>query len=366
MNTELQLESVLAFLGVEKHLIISGPCSAETREQVLNTCKKLAATNKVHVLRAGIWKPRTRPNSFEGIGTDALAWLAEAGKETGLKTTTEVAKATHVDDALKAGIDVLWLGARTTVNPFSVQEIADALKGVDIPVLVKNPINPDLALWVGALERINKAGVKKLAAIHRGFATNVSTPFRNLPMWELPIKLKTIVPELEIICDPSHIAGVRDIIPLISQKAIDLDMDGLMIESHITPQTAWSDPAQQLKPADFEKLMSELVFREPTTPNPVFNNKLEELRHEIDKVDDDIIHQFGTRMNIAEQIGLFKRDNEVTVLQVGRWKEIIQERMDLGKALGLSEQFIEKLLELIHQESIRRQNEVMNKDLEVK
>jgi chorismate mutase len=256
---------------------------------------------------------------------------------------------------------MLWLGARTTVNPFSVQEIADALRGTDIPVLVKNPINPDLALWIGALERINKAGITKLAAIHRGFATNASTPFRNSPMWELPIKLKTIVPDLEIICDPSHIAGVRDIIPLIAQKAIDLDMDGLMIESHIRPQAAWSDADQQVKPADFNALVNDLVFRESKTNNPIFNNKLDELRHQIDEVDEELIHQFATRMNIAEKIGEYKRDNEVTVLQVSRWKEVIQERMNMGKALGLSDAFVEKLLELIHQESIRRQNEIMNK-----
>ncbi|MEM7551097.1 MAG: chorismate mutase [Bacteroidota bacterium] len=363
MNTNLTLESIKKFIGVDKHLIISGPCSAETEDQVMSTCERLNATGKVNMLRAGIWKPRTRPNSFEGVGEVGLEWLVNAGKATGLKTTTEVAKAEHVEKALKNGIDVLWIGARTTVNPFSVQEVADALKGVDVPVMVKNPINPDLALWIGALERLNKVGITKLAAIHRGFATSEATPFRNVPKWEIAIKLKTIVPDLEIICDPSHISGNRELIPLVSQKALDLDMDGLMIESHIHPSTALSDAQQQMKPAAFGQIIDNLVFRKSDVKNELFNNKLEELREQIDKIDDDIIHQFGTRMGIAEQIGIYKKENKVTVLQVNRWKEILEERTSMGKALGLSEEFIEKLLELIHKESINRQNKVMNEDL---
>ena len=360
MNTQLNLSSIKKFLGVEDHLIISGPCSAESEDQVLQTCQRLKDTGKVHLLRAGIWKPRTRPNSFEGVGEIGLDWLAKTKEVTGLKITTEVAKASHVEKALEKGVDVLWIGARTTVNPFSVQEVADALKGVDIPVLVKNPINPDLALWIGALERMNQAGITKLAAIHRGFASSEPSPFRNMPMWELPIKLKTLIPDIEIFCDPSHIAGDREILPLIAQKAIDMDMDGLMIESHIQPSVALSDAQQQVKPAAFQKIIEGLVFRDATTSNVLFNNKLEELRHQIDQVDENIVQQFATRMNIAEQIGKYKKDNQVTVLQVSRWKDILQDRIDTGKSLGLSDQFMSRLLEITHAESIRRQNEIMN------
>ena len=249
MKKALQLESISKWLPTaSKPIIISGPCSAETEEQTIATAKQLAATGKVHALRAGIWKPRTRPGQYEGAGEEGLKWLIQAKKETGLPVTTEVANAAHVDACLKAGVDILWVGARTTVNPFSVQEIADALKGVDIPVMVKNPINPDLELWIGALERLNKAGLTKLAAIHRGFSSFEKGPFRNAPMWDMAIELKTRIPELDILCDPSHIAGNRDLISFISQKALDLDMAGLMIESHIDPDAAWSDAKQQVTP----------------------------------------------------------------------------------------------------------------------
>ena len=361
MNPELPLSSIKEALQVKgDHLIISGPCSAETRDQVVNTCQQVADTGKVHTLRAGIWKPRTRPNSFEGVGEEGLKWLAEAKETTGLPITTEVAKGEHVELCLKYGVDVLWIGARTTVNPFSVQEIADALKGIDIPVMVKNPINPDLQLWIGALERVSHAGITKLAAIHRGFSSHAQTPFRNEPMWQLPVQLKTMLPEIEIICDPSHIAGSRDIIPLIAQKALDLDMDGLMIESHIQPKLALSDAKQQVKPNALDRILSELVFRNPNTVNADFKNHLEDLRGMIDEIDENIIQQFATRMNIAEQIGLYKKDNAVTILQVNRWSEIIQDRITMGKALGLTDKFINKLLNIIHEESIERQNRVMN------
>lgn len=361
MKTELSTQSIRQHLGIEGHMIIAGPCSAESHEQVMATARQLAATGKTHLFRAGIWKPRTRPNSFEGVGTQGLSWLQDVKKETGLAVTTEVANAQHVEQALKHDIDVLWIGARTTVNPFSVQEIADALKGIDIPVMVKNPINPDLALWLGALERLNQAGIKHLAAIHRGISSAEPSPFRNQPNWEMGIKLKTIVPDLEVICDPSHIAGARELIPFISQKAIDLDMDGLMIETHVNPDTALSDARQQVKPNALEQILSELVYRRPETNNVAFNDTLEKMREQIDQIDDDIIQQLSARMQLSEQIGIHKRENEITVFQPNRWNRILEERTRLGKTLGLSPVFIERILDAVHGESIRRQNEVMIK-----
>jgi chorismate mutase len=304
---------------VKKPLIISGPCSAETEKQVIATAIELAKTNRVNVLRAGIWKPRTRPNTFEGVGEKGLAWLKKAGVETGLPVATEVANAQHVDACLKNGIDILWIGARTTVNPFSVQEIADAVKGVDIPVFVKNPINPDLQLWMGALERINNAGITKIAAIHRGFSSFEKTPFRNAPKWEIAIELKTICPELDIICDPSHIAGNRALLPFIAQKALDLDMNGLMIESHIHPQTALSDASQQITPDALFQMLNELTIRESTSINKEFKSQLESLRTMIDELDEEIIQKMASRMKIAEKIGEYKKENNVTILQVKRW-----------------------------------------------
>ncbi|MDN5203144.1 chorismate mutase [Fulvivirgaceae bacterium BMA10] len=350
-------------LGLDDFVVISGPCSAENEEQVLNTARDVAKSDKVKVLRAGIWKPRTRPNSFEGVGEIGLKWLKKAKEETGLPIAVEVANAQHVELCLKYDVDILWVGARTTVNPFSVQEIADALKGIDIPVMVKNPINPDLQLWIGALERINQAGITKLAAIHRGFSSFEKGPFRNIPKWELPIELMRVCPEIEIICDPSHIAGNRDLIPFISQKAIDMDMHGLMIESHIQPKIALSDAKQQVKPAQLVTLLDELTIRKPSSQNPEFKSLLDELRSEIDEIDEGIIQSLGTRMGISEKIGEYKRDNDVTILQVNRWDEIIRNRLNLAKALGLSETFMNKLLAIIHEESIRRQTDVMNREL---
>lgn len=346
--------------AIQKPLIISGPCSAESEEQVMQTAKAIASIGNVQILRAGIWKPRTRPDSFEGRGEIALPWLKNAGLATGLQTATEVANAHHVELALKAGIDILWVGARTTVNPFSVQEIADALKGVDIPVFVKNPINPDLQLWIGALERINRSGIKKLAAIHRGFSSFEKSPFRNVPMWELPIELRTLLPDLPLICDPSHISGNRELIPLVAQKAIDLDMVGLMIESHLDPDRALSDAQQQLKPRDLEKILNGITYRTAFIDDHLFKNKLQELRAEIDDLDDLVFERLAARMNVAGQIGEYKRDNNVTILQVQRWEEILSKRVVQGTAMGLSEDFIKKLLQLIHKESIRRQTQVMN------
>jgi len=347
--------------GIKKPVIISGPCSAETEEQVFLTANELKEQGVVNILRAGIWKPRTRPNSFEGVGEPGLKWLVDAGKEVGMPVTTEVANAAHVEVALKAGVDILWLGARTTVNPFSVQEIADAIKGVDIPVMVKNPINPDLQLWIGAMERIYNAGIDQIGAIHRGFSSFEKSVYRNTPKWEMPIELKRAYPDLPMICDPSHIGGSRDLIGMISQKALDLDMDGLMIESHINPSVALSDAAQQVTPSALGEIVNDLIVRTATTSNEEFKNHLDKLREEIDGIDDGIIQQLATRMNVAVKIGEYKRDNEVTILQVNRWDTIVKKRKALGGALGLSEGFIDQLLKIIHKESIRKQTEIMNK-----
>jgi chorismate mutase len=347
----------------ENLVIISGPCSAESEKQMLSTALALAKTGKVNALRAGIWKPRTRPNSFEGMGEPALKWLKDAGRATGLPVATEVANAQHVELCLKNGIDILWVGARTTVNPFSVQEIADALKGVDIPVMVKNPVNPDLQLWIGALERINQAGITKIAAIHRGFSSFEKTAFRNAPKWEIAIELKTLCPELPIICDPSHISGNRELLPFVSQKALDLAMEGLMVESHIHPQSALSDAAQQVTPENLSVMLGGLVVRESISKNKEFKNQLEELRKMIDEFDEEIVQKFASRMQIAEKIGEYKRDNNVTILQVKRWEEVTGKWVSLASALGLSDDFTRKLLQLIHKESIRMQTAVMNREL---
>jgi chorismate mutase len=362
MKMTLQLESIAKWLPTaSKPIIISGPCSAETEEQTIATAKQLAATGKVHALRAGIWKPRTRPGQYEGSGAEGLKWLIQAKKETGLPVTTEVANAGHVEACLKAGVDILWVGARTTVNPFSVQEIADALKGVDIPVMVKNPINPDLELWIGALERLNKAGLTKLAAIHRGFSSFEKGPFRNAPMWDLAIELKTRIPELDILCDPSHIAGNRELISFICQKALDMDMAGMMIESHINPDAAWSDAKQQVTPASLAKIIDGLVVRAVTSDNKTFKDTLSILREQIDQLDDEIMSKLASRMKISEKIGQYKKENGVTILQVSRWEEIIETRITLGKAMGLTAEFTNELLKLIHQESIQVQTRIMNK-----
>jgi chorismate mutase len=357
----LQLEPISSWMKADRPIIISGPCSAETEEQMVATAKQIAATGKVHALRAGIWKPRTRPGQYEGAGEEGLKWLISAKQETGLPVTTEVANASHVEACLKAGVDILWVGARTTVNPFSVQEVADALKGVDIPVMVKNPINPDVELWLGALERLNKAGITKMAAIHRGFSSFEKGPFRNVPMWDLAIELKTRVPDLDMICDPSHIAGNRDLISFVSQKALDLDMAGLMIESHINPDAAWSDAKQQVTPAALSKIIDELVVRTQTTDNKTFKDTLSILREQIDQLDDEIMQKLSARMKISEKIGQYKKENNVTILQVNRWEEIIKTRIALCRAMGLNDEFTSDLLKLIHHESIQVQTKVMNK-----
>jgi chorismate mutase len=344
----------------KRPLIISGPCSAETETQVLETCQQLAATGKVDMLRAGIWKPRTRPGSFEGIGQKGLPWLMQAKKITGLPTTVEVATGKQVTDALSFDVDVLWIGARTTVNPFSVQEVADALRGVDVPVLIKNPINPDLELWTGAVERVAKAGIKQIGLIHRGFSSYGNTEYRNAPMWHLAIEMKRRNPGMMMICDPSHISGRRDILLDVSQKAIDLDFDGLMLESHIDPDNAWSDAKQQVTPEKLAELLSSIKWRYETTTEKEFITALEKLREQINHIDDELMQLLGQRMRIADKIGEYKRNNSITILQTNRWNEILERAFRKGEALGLSKEFITKYFDAVHMESINHQNKIMN------
>jgi chorismate mutase len=346
---------------VKKPIIIAGPCSAETEEQVFNTAKALANSNKVNMLRAGIWKPRTRPGNFEGVGEKGLKWLVDAGKAHELLTTTEVANAKHVELALKAGIDVLWLGARTTVNPFSVQEIADAVKGSNVPVMIKNPINPDLQLWVGAIERIADAGINDISAIHRGFSSFEKTKFRNVPKWGIPIELMHLFPDLPIICDPSHIGGTRELIEPLSQKALDMNMAGLMIETHLTPDEAWSDAKQQVSPTRLTQILDRLVVREKDLANPAYISKLDSLRTDIDEVDEKLLNALAERFKIITEIGEFKKENNTTILQPDRWFEILKTRGEIGSELNLNDAFVDQLLKVIHKESVAIQTKIMNK-----
>lgn len=345
----------------KRPVIVSGPCSAETEEQTIETCKRVAATGKVDILRAGIWKPRTRPNNFEGIGVEGLKWMKQAKEATGLLISVEVANFNHVFEALKAGVDILWIGARTTVNPFSVQEIANALEGTDATVFVKNPINPDIELWTGALERLNKSGISKLGMIHRGFAHYGKSEYRNEPKWQLAVEMKRRFPEIPMLCDPSHIAGNRDLLFSISQEAMDLNYEGLMIESHIDPDNAWSDKHQQVTPERLNEMLEDLIVRRPNVDDSELNEKLERLRRQIDSVDDELLKLIGERMKIAEEIGEVKKEKGVTILQTNRWEQIIEKASAKGKLQGLSERFMIRYLNAIHQESIDHQNEVMNR-----
>jgi chorismate mutase len=344
----------------KRPLIISGPCSAETEEQVMETAQRLAATGKVDLLRAGIWKPRTRPGSFEGIGTKGLPWMQQAKKATGLPITIEVATGKQVEDALHFDVDVLWIGARTTVNPFSVQEVADALRGVDVPVLIKNPINPDLELWIGAVERVAKAGINQIGLIHRGFSAYGNTEYRNAPMWHLAIEMKRRNPGMMMINDPSHICGRRDILMDVAQKAIDLDFDGLIIESHIDPDNAWSDAKQQITPERLSEMLSEIVWRKEDSNSEEFHLALEKLRQQINHLDDELMQIIGQRMKVAEKIGEYKKNNDITILQTNRWNEILERAFKKGDKLGLSKEFITKYFDAVHMESINHQNKIMN------
>lgn len=364
MKPTLNITPVSNWLkGAKRPIIIAGPCSAESETQMLTTGKAIAAIDKNIIFRAGIWKPRTRPNAFEGVGSIGLKWMKAVKEETGMLTATEVANGKHVEECLKNGVDILWVGARTTVNPFSVQDVADALKGVDIPVFVKNPINPDLQLWIGALERINQAGITKLGAIHRGFHLHDNQSFRNSPKWELAIELRTQCPDLPLICDPSHICGNTELIPYISQKALDMDMHGLMIETHITPAVALSDAKQQVTPAQLDAILKKLVVRSASSDNVEFKSKLDQLRESINKTDEELLHVLLNRMNIADKIGAYKKENDVTVLQTNRWESLLSNRVQTGKLLGLNEQFVRNLYTLIHEESVSRQTEIMNKSM---
>lgn len=355
-KTESDIEKVIQ----KRPLIISGPCSAETEEQVLQTAGALKATGKVDMMRAGIWKPRTRPGTFEGVGTKGLSWLQSAKKQTGLPVTVEVATAKQVEDALHFDIDVLWIGARTTVNPFSVQEVADALRGVNIPVLIKNPINPDIELWLGAVERISKAGIEQIGLIHRGFSSYGNTEYRNAPMWHLAIEMKRRNPDLLFINDPSHICGRRDLLQKVIQKAVDLDYDGLIIESHIDPDNAWSDAAQQVTPLRLAEILDAIIWRRDDIASDEFQQTLEKLRQQINHLDDELLEILAQRIRISEKIGQYKKQNNITILQTTRWNEILQKSISKAEGLGLSREFIVQLFEAVHMESINHQNKIMN------
>jgi chorismate mutase len=354
------MENAVQQVWKKRPLIISGPCSAETEEQVIETAKRLAATGKVDMLRAGIWKPRTRPGSFEGIGTKGLPWMQQAKKLTGLPITVEVATGKQVEDALHFGVDVLWIGARTTVNPFSVQEVADALRGVEVPVLIKNPINPDLELWIGAVERVAKAGIKDIGLIHRGFSSYGNSEYRNAPMWHLAIEMKRRNPDLLMINDPSHICGRRDILQEVAQKAIDLDYDGLIIESHIDPDAAWSDAKQQITPEQVGEMLSSIIWRREDVASEEYHAALEKLRNQINHLDDELMQILSQRMKVAEKIGQYKKENNITILQTNRWNEILERACQKGEKLGLSKEFITKYFDAVHLESINHQTKVLN------
>lgn len=358
MEVKLELESIL-LPGVDskRPLVIAGPCSAETEEQVMNTARELAA-NGVKIYRAGIWKPRTRPGTFEGVGSDGLPWLQRVKRKTGMYTAVEVATAQHVYEAIKYGVDMLWIGARTTANPFAVQEVADALRGTDMPILVKNPVNPDLELWIGALERLNRAGIKRLGAIHRGFSVYQKIKYRNDPQWPIAIELHRRLPALPIINDPSHISGDSELILEVSQQAMDLNFDGLIIESHECPARAWSDAKQQVTPAHLKMILAELVIREAKIGNKP-RTELDELRQQIDILDKQVVEILAKRMSISEKIAKYKFENGITVLQSRRYDEILQSRRATAEQNHLNPDFVLKLYEAIHEESVNRQTSLM-------
>lgn len=359
MKNKKEFRNWLDAFKLNHPLVIAGPCSAETEEQLLNIAHQLKET-KTSVLRAGIWKPRSRPGNFEGVGALGLKWLQTAKQETGLLTTIEVANAAHVELALKHDVDILWIGARTTVSPFIVQEIAEAVRGSDKIVLVKNPVNPDLALWLGAVERFYEVGISKLGVIHRGFSTYEKTRYRNNPEWQIPIDLQNKFPDLPLILDPSHIAGRRDIIFDLCQTAFDLNYDGLMIETHNDPDNAWSDADQQITPSTLKNVLSNLKVRKSEGDQIEFKNQLNTLRSQIDLIDDQIMDMLGKRMKVVDNIGGMKRKNNVAILQVKRWNQILERMIQLGSENQLSEEFVLKIYKAIHQESINHQKKVMD------
>ena len=342
-------------------VMIAGPCSAETEDQILHTANSLTDSCKPALFRAGIWKPRTRPGTFSGVGIKGLQWMIKVKEQTGMRVTIEAASPRHVEACLKAGIDVIWLGARTVSNPFSVQEIAESLRGVDIPVLVKNPLNPDIDLWIGAIERIYNAGISRLAAVHRGFSPFERTRYRNMPKWEIPIELRRRINEIPVLCDPSHIAGDYLLVPELAQKAMDMNMDGLMVEVHYDPPSALSDSNQQLSPAGYCDMMKNLVIRRPKPEDPGFMDHLEELRNQVDSIDHQLIELLARRLELIDLIGEYKFKNNVAVLQMDRWLEILNTRLEQAGISGIDLNFTEKYLKLMHQESIRRQTVIMRK-----
>lgn len=363
MNNDLDIIPINKWYKelAKKPVIIAGPCSAETEKQVLQTAFEISKIPQVTIFRAGIWKPRTRPGSFEGVGVVALEWLAKVKQKTRLLTTIEVATPEHVKICKQnpGSVDILWIGARTTANPFSVQELADALKGYDIPVMIKNPINPDLSLWIGAIERIYNAGIRKIAAVHRGFSPFEPTKLRNIPKWEIPIDLKLRFPNLDVINDPSHISGTTSYIAEVAQDALDLNLDGLMIETHVNPKKALSDAKQQLKPTELATLLEKMKYRLAENENPEFISNLEQFRHQIDSIDQQIIELLARRMLIVEDIGAYKAENNVTIFQLKRWKKIISSRLQLAREHKVDENFMRKLLQLVHKESIRKQKIIL-------
>ena len=340
----------------KRPIVIAGPCSAETEEQVMNTATQLCKKG-IKIFRAGVWKPRTKPGGFEGVGTLGLPWLKRVQEELGMLVSTEVATPKHVEACLESGIDILWIGARPTANPFAMQELADSLRGVDIPVLVKNPVNPDLELWIGALERINGAGVKRMGAIHRGFSTYDKKLYRNLPMWHIPIELRRRIPNLPMFCDPSHIGGRRELIAPLCQQAMDLGFDGLVVESHCNPDAAWSDAAQQVTPEVLDFILDKLVIRNITQTT----ESLEALRRQIDEFDNNLLDLLSRRMRVCREIGQYKKEHNMTVVQTERYNEILDKRGAQGVLCGMDADFIKTIFEAIHEESVRQQMDTMNK-----
>lgn len=353
-------EEVITGLWSKRPLVIAGPCSAETEEQVLQTAQELKLSGRVDMLRAGIWKPRTRPGNFEGVGAAGLPWLQKARQLTGLPFAVEVATPRQLEEALAHGTDLVWIGARTTANPFSVQEIADALQGVSVPVLVKNPVNPDPELWTGAVERILKAGTQQVGIVHRGFSSYGNTDFRNPPMWELALGMKRRFPDLPFLVDPSHICGNRHLLQEVIQNAIDLDYDGILIESHTDPDNAWSDALQQVTPQRLQAMLEKIVWRQEAVLSGQVHEQLEQLRRQIDRLDDEILQVLHHRMKISEQIGLYKKEHDITILQTERWNAILERVCRNGEKAGLSKEFITKYFDAIHMESIKHQDAIMN------
>ena len=351
--------------STERPVVIAGPCSAESEKQVLETAKQLSE-NGINIYRAGIWKPRTRPGHFEGVGAKGLPWLKKVKEETGMLITTEVATEKHVYEALKFGVDILWIGARSSANPFVMQEIANALEGADVPVMIKNPVNPDLDLWIGAIERIQKAGIKKIAAIHRGFSTYDKSLYRNNPQWQLAIDLKIKLPNIPLFNDPSHIGGKRDLLFDISQKAMDLHFDGLMIESHIDPDEAWSDAKQQITPAVLNKLLDNLILRDKKSHSLEETVELEKYRAQIDSYDNIIMGVLGDRMDVVKNIGKFKKENNITILQPNRWDQLMKKNYEQADSKGFSKKFVDRLFKAIHQESINFQTAIMKEETKEK